>query len=873
MMFLRRGKSSRESAVNEAQDGELVQGARSGDKRAFVEIVARYQGMVCGVALGILGDFSASEDAAQEAFLTAWRKIDDLRDPNCLRGWLAQIARNAALGHLRRKRGEEGLEEVERLVDEGAGPDEAAATEEECALVREALEQLPEKYRMPLVLFYREGESVREVAATLQISEDAVKQRLSRAREMLRERMSGVIEEVLKRGPGPVFTMTIAAAIGALAAPAVVAGSVFAGAAAGTAAAGAGGTSGTSFLVTMSTTKAIVATTAVIAVVCIPVGYQLGSAHEQARPQSADAVEPLPGAADAPAARMESGLFAEWRALHEKYGTNSQAMPVLHKAIGELRDESRKKAFHAALAAEWALVDPAGGFAFLKDGGQKRLLFEHWLKLDPDGAVDGLLKSENWEDLGRQVITEIARKAPGRLAEIASKLPKPRQAFWDTPVREAFAVAASTQGIEWAEELAEKVTGPSRTEAFAGVAQTWAKSDIDGTITWARALPGEVDRDEIIRAALIGRAKTDPIAALERLELVPPGGSSGYFASTTAGRVLGEAAKVDFEGTVTWLANNDQRLSREDLVGLARSVTERLNADATGFLARHAMDGSIEALVPAIQSALMNQAAGQSEVVWDWLKWQEESPGIESLKSSLLQSTAYHDPELAVEMAKDLPQTEEGQKQARRIMQGLLDGGRRLHRFEELYQEVPERLKGVLLEEAFGSLGGGVPNPEVWAERVKLLPREAQSQAAGYVALSWARSRPEEAWNWATGLGHSEARNAAISQVAHTWAGNDMTAAAEWIRGLPGGVNRDIAAASFVEATAVKDPFAGWEWAMSISDRAQAQRAAFHTVQLMATRDPVTARKWMESGPFDENVRARLAALIDNMKAGGNHAR
>src|ERR1044071_8550353 len=85
-------------------DAELVQGARRGDKRAFVEIVARHQAMVCGIAFGILGDFSASEDTGQEAFLTAWRKIHDLREPARLRPWLAQIARMAALGHVRRTR-------------------------------------------------------------------------------------------------------------------------------------------------------------------------------------------------------------------------------------------------------------------------------------------------------------------------------------------------------------------------------------------------------------------------------------------------------------------------------------------------------------------------------------------------------------------------------------------------------------------------------------------------------------------------------------------------------------------------------------------------------------------------------------------------
>src|SRR6185503_12011877 len=154
-----------------AADADLARAARAGDKRAFVEIVARHQAMVCGIALGILGDFAASEDAGQEAFVTAWRKIHELREPERLRAWLAQIARNAALGHLRRTRGHNELEEALGIADEGPRPDEIAASEEEAALVRDSLARLPETYRLPLVLFYREGQSASSVAESLGISE------------------------------------------------------------------------------------------------------------------------------------------------------------------------------------------------------------------------------------------------------------------------------------------------------------------------------------------------------------------------------------------------------------------------------------------------------------------------------------------------------------------------------------------------------------------------------------------------------------------------------------------------------------------------------------------------------------------------------
>src|SRR5262249_36720734 len=134
-------------------DAELVRAAQRGNKRAFVEIVARHQAMVSGIALGIIGDFAASEDVGQEVFLTAWRKIHDLREPEKLKGWLAQIARNAALAQVRGRKPHEELDESLRVADESPSPDEAAASEEEAELVRQSLASLPEMYRLPLVLY------------------------------------------------------------------------------------------------------------------------------------------------------------------------------------------------------------------------------------------------------------------------------------------------------------------------------------------------------------------------------------------------------------------------------------------------------------------------------------------------------------------------------------------------------------------------------------------------------------------------------------------------------------------------------------------------------------------------------------------------
>jgi RNA polymerase sigma factor (sigma-70 family) len=327
------GRRPSEDDQNPARsDAELVQAARQGDKRAFVEIVARHQAMVCGIALGILTDFAASEDAGQEAFLTAWRKIHELREPERLRGWLGQIARNAALGQLRRTREHETWDEKVVVLDESPAPDQVAASEEEAALVRESLEKLPEAYRLPLVLYDREGQSVRAVAEALEISEDAVKQRLARGRDMLRDRMSGVIEGVLTRsGPTAIFTMAVAAAIGALAAPAALAGSVFtASSVAGSSAAGA---STTSTVTLMSTSKAILLTTALVVLVCVPVGYRLHTGPGAQPAATSDEVRVQRNVAPQQLAALSTSQRAEARTVIETMGLPGDRRSQLLEAL------------------------------------------------------------------------------------------------------------------------------------------------------------------------------------------------------------------------------------------------------------------------------------------------------------------------------------------------------------------------------------------------------------------------------------------------------------------------------------------------------------------------------------------------------------
>jgi RNA polymerase sigma factor (sigma-70 family) len=844
-----------------ASDAELVQAARRGDKRAFVEIVARHQAMVCGIALGILGDFAASEDAGQEAFLTAWRKIHELREPERLRGWLGQIARNAALGYLRRKRGHDALDEDLALIDESPTPDEAAANEEEAALVRDALAKLPETYRLPLILFYREGKSVAAVAESLGIGEDAVKQRLVRGRDMLRDRMSSVIETVLTRTrPTAVFTMAVAVAIGALAAPAIVAGGVFAATSAGTAST----TCASSILTAMSTSKTTLVTTALVVAVCVPIGYHM---HTDTRPPTD--TNAIAAARDAGAAGAKSGhgfensaLFAEWRELHSTYGTNAAAMPAIYKAIAEFKDPFRRRAFRAALIAEWVQVDPVSGLAFFTgkgpDATQRRQFFEEWLARDATKAVEALLASgPGWESMARECLAEIARKVPSRVADIVARLPKSDN-YWDTNVRDAFAILAEN-GMASARKAAEAMTGPWREHALSGIARVWGKTDFDGALAWAKKLPEGTDRDEVIRAALLGRAAVDPLAALEGIGLVPSGGRQNYFATTTGARVLAETAKTDFDGTVAWLASKPGRLGREDLEGLAKPVTDRLNADAAAFLTKHADDGSLAALLPAIGSAILNSAAGQRQAVWEWLQQQPDNEVTLDLKQQVLNSAGYQDPALAMRLVDDLPRTPQGDLQLESLASSLLNGGSMLHRFDKLLEQAPERLRAPLIAKAFDFLQAqSLDNPHQWVANLSLLPEASRAKGVEAIARAWGQQSPEEAYAWVASLDAGEARNRAVTAVAANWAAKDAHGAADWVASLPPGPDRDRSAGALVFAVAEKFPREAWDWALSIGDELERTRAAAEAVRKMIPRDPSMARHWIDTGPFSPDLKAKL---------------
>ncbi|MCX6956564.1 MAG: sigma-70 family RNA polymerase sigma factor [Verrucomicrobia bacterium] len=210
-----------------AADAVLVQAALRGDTEAFRELVLRHQHLVLGVALTVLGQRQLAEDAAQDAFVHAWRSLPALRDPARFRPWVVGISRNLAR-NLRRARTRDPLRptgDLPQTPAEGTDPADAAVSREEEAAVFDLISKLPEDYRETLVLYYAEGRSTAAVATALDISEDAVRQRLTRGRRLLQDRVLNQVEGTLgRRSLGTAFAVAVLALLPAPSAPAAVIG-------------------------------------------------------------------------------------------------------------------------------------------------------------------------------------------------------------------------------------------------------------------------------------------------------------------------------------------------------------------------------------------------------------------------------------------------------------------------------------------------------------------------------------------------------------------------------------------------------------------------------------------------------------------------
>lgn len=170
-------------AGHAAEDGRLVRAARGGDESAFTALYERYGRVVHGLLLSRVSRDEV-DDLVQDVFLTAWKRLDDLRDPAAFGGWIAMIARNRATDFHRRS--QEYVEMPADLAARGTASGEAEAND---ALA--AIRALPGAYRDTLMLRLVEGLSGPEIAERTGLTPASVRVNLHRGMKMLREKLTG----------------------------------------------------------------------------------------------------------------------------------------------------------------------------------------------------------------------------------------------------------------------------------------------------------------------------------------------------------------------------------------------------------------------------------------------------------------------------------------------------------------------------------------------------------------------------------------------------------------------------------------------------------------------------------------------------------
>lgn len=193
-----------ESPLNKADpDRELVRRAQAGEFDAFDQLVNRHETRLFSLVSYMVGPSGEAEEVVQETFLSALEHLADFRGESSFRTWLTRIASNHALKVLRSRRAhgtvpldqneeESPVSPPEFIAQWRDDPVRLAMAGETKTILREALKELPEKYRVVFLLRDVEELSVQETANALGLTVENVKVRLMRARLMLRERLTKV---------------------------------------------------------------------------------------------------------------------------------------------------------------------------------------------------------------------------------------------------------------------------------------------------------------------------------------------------------------------------------------------------------------------------------------------------------------------------------------------------------------------------------------------------------------------------------------------------------------------------------------------------------------------------------------------------------
>ncbi len=187
-------------------DIQLMLEVKEGNKNAFEQLMRKYYPRILNFIYRFTGNKANAEDLTQEVFMRVYNSAARYKARSKFQTWLYTIAKNVGLNELRRSKNptlsldemfDSGEKEIKREIKDphGSSPDEEIIQMEKIAKIRATINDLPEKQRIAVILKRYEGFSYAEIAATLNVSDKAVKSLLSRAKENLKNRLANLTNQ------------------------------------------------------------------------------------------------------------------------------------------------------------------------------------------------------------------------------------------------------------------------------------------------------------------------------------------------------------------------------------------------------------------------------------------------------------------------------------------------------------------------------------------------------------------------------------------------------------------------------------------------------------------------------------------------------
>ncbi len=182
--------------TTEDTDGHLIHLAANGDEQAFERIVHKYQHAVFNTIYRYTGSREDVQDLAQEIFIKVWRNAAKFKGKSKFSTWLYRIVANHCINYRRGRRKDHVS--LDELTEKGITPESLRVepdweTGRKVEKVRKAVDELPDRQRMALVLSQFEGRSYKEIAEIMKVSLSSVESLIFRARSSLRQKLAKVV--------------------------------------------------------------------------------------------------------------------------------------------------------------------------------------------------------------------------------------------------------------------------------------------------------------------------------------------------------------------------------------------------------------------------------------------------------------------------------------------------------------------------------------------------------------------------------------------------------------------------------------------------------------------------------------------------------